>query len=202
MLNCNKTGKKLQDILAEIDQKWQAPNPLRLMFQDEARFGRISDTRRCWCPKPIRPICQAMVAQEYTYAYAAVSVSDGQLDTLILPHVNGDCMQMFLDEVAERHPNERIVMVLDGAGWHQSQSLTLPANLRLLKLPPYSPELELNPVEHLWDNLREKSFHNRVFDSLDVLEGHLETALRDMETNHQRVHSIVAWPWIIKALPN
>lgn len=107
---------------------------------------------------------------------------------------------MFLDEVAERHPNERIVMVLNGAGWHQSQSLTLPANLRLLKLPPYSPEL--NPVEHLWDNLREKSFHNRVFDSLDALEGHLETALRDMETNHQRVHSIVAWPWIIKALPN
>ena len=90
------------------------------MFQDEARFGRISDTRRCWCPKPIRPLCQAMVTQEYTYAYAAVSVSDGQLDTLILPQVNGQCMQLFLDEVASRHPHERIVMVLDGAGWHQS----------------------------------------------------------------------------------
>lgn len=109
-------------------------------------------------------------------------------------------MQLFLDEVAERHPNERIVMVSDGAGWHKSQALTLPANLRLLKLPPYSPEL--NPVEHLWDDLREKSFHNRVFDSLDALEGHLETALRDMETNYQRVYSIVAWPWIIEALSN
>ncbi len=126
------------------------------MFQDEARFGRISDTRRCWCPKPIRPLCQAMVTQEYTYAYAAVSVSDGQLDTLILPHVNGQCMQLFLDEVALRHPHERIVMVLDGAGWHQSESLSLAPNLRLLKLPPYAPEL--NPVEHLWDDLREKSF--------------------------------------------
>jgi len=121
------------------------------MFQDEARFGRISDTRRCWCPKPIRPLCQAMVTQEYTYAYAAVSVSDGQLDTLILPHVNGQCMQLFLDEVASRHPHERIVMVLDGAGWHQSESLSLAPNLRLLKLPPYAPEL--NPVEHLWDDL-------------------------------------------------
>ena len=47
------------------------------MFQDEARFGRISDTRRCWCPKPIRPLCYAMVTQEYTYAYAAVSVAVG-----------------------------------------------------------------------------------------------------------------------------
>ena len=136
----------------------------------------------------------------YTYAYAAVSVRDGQLDTLILPHVNGPCMQIFLDEVASRHPSERIVMVLDGAGWHQSESLLLPPNLRVLKLPPYSPEL--NPVEHLWDDLREKSFCNNVFDSLDALENHLEVALRDMELDHHRVHSIVAWPWIINSLVN
>ena len=91
-------------------------------------------------------------------------------------------------------------MVLDGAGWHQSESLCLAPNLRLLKLPPYSPEL--NPVEHLWDDLREKSFHNRVFDSLEALENHLEAALRDMELDHPRVRSIVAWPWIINSLTN
>jgi transposase len=170
------------------------------MFQDEARFGRISDTRRCWCPKPARPLCQAQVTQEYTYAYAAVAVADGDLDTLILPHVNGDCMQLFLDEVAARHPQDRIVMVLDGAGWHQSQALILANNLRLLTLPPYSPEL--NPVEHLWDELREKSFHNRVFDSIDALEIHLEASLRAMELDHPRVRSIVAWPWIINSLTN
>ena len=170
------------------------------MFQDEARFGRISDTRRCWCPKPARPLCQAMVTQEYTYAYAAVSVADGDLDTLILPHVTGDCMHLFRDEVATRHPQDRIVMVLDGAGWHQSQALT-PANiLRLLTLPPYSPEL--NPVEHLWDDLREKSFHNRIFDSIDALEIHLEASLLAMELDRPRVRSIVAWPWIINSLPN
>jgi hypothetical protein len=190
--------KKLPDLIQEIDRQWQGEAPIRLMFQDEARFGRISDTRRCWCPKPIRPLCQAMVTQEYTYAYAAVSVADGTLDTLILPHVNGDCMQVFLDEVASRHLGDRIVMVLDGAGWHQSESLILASNLRLLKLPPYSPEL--NPVEHLWDELREKSFHNLVFDSLDALENHLEIALHDMELDRERVHSIVAWPWIINSL--
>lgn len=190
--------EKLPDLLKEIDQQWSGTGPIRLMFQDEARFGRISDTRRCWCPKPVRPLCQAMVTQEYTYAYAAVSVADGQLDTLILPQVNGQCMQLFLDEVAQRHPDDRIVMVLDGAGWHQRGALTLAPNLRLLSLPPYSPEL--NPVEHLWDDLREKSFHNRVFDSLTALENHLETALLNMELDRQRVHSIVAWPWIINSL--
>ena len=68
------------------------------MFQDESRFGRISHTRSCWCPKPFRPLTHAMVTQEYTYAYAAVSPGDGVLDTLILPSMNGDCMQIFVDE--------------------------------------------------------------------------------------------------------
>jgi transposase-like protein len=118
-----------------------------------------------------------MVTQEYVYAYAAVSVADGELDTLILPQVNCHCRQLFLDEVASRHPNDRSILALDGAGWYRSHTLKLPHNLRLLMLPPYSPEL--NPVENLWDELREKLFHNRVFDSLDVLENHLEAAMRE-----------------------
>jgi transposase len=179
-------------------QEFPGTGPIRLMFQDEARFGRIADTRRCWCPKPLRPIVQAMVTQEYTYAYAAVSPGDGRLDSLILPHVNGACMHLFLEEVASRYPDERIVMVLDGAGWHKSQQFSLPANLRLWPLPAYAPEL--NPVEHLWDELREKSFHNRVFDSLDALEDPLEEALRALEKDHTRVPSITAWPWIMNAL--
>jgi len=139
-----------------------------------------------------------MVSQQYTYAYAAVSVSDGILDSLILPHVNGACMQLFINEIAARHPGERVVLVMDGAGWHQG--LTEPTNMLLVKLPPYSPEL--NPVEHIWDEVREKYFHNRVFDSLQALEDHLVTALSEMEQDHERVRSIVAWPWIVNALMN
>lgn len=170
------------------------------MFQDEARFGRIADTRRCWCPAPERPLVSAMVTQEYTYAYAAVSPLDGCLDSLILPHVNTACMQVFLNEVAARYPSERIVMILDGAGWHRSGELSEPDNLRLLSLPPYAPEC--NPVEHLWDELREKHFHNRVFDSLDALEDQLEYGLRDLEEHHDTVQSITGWDWIIKLIMN
>jgi transposase len=168
------------------------------LFQDEARFGRISGTRRCWCPRPHRPVVATEVSQEYTYAYATVSVPEGALDSLILPHVNGTCMQIFLDEVAARYPEDRLVMVMDGAGWHRNQDLVIPENMRLLTLPPYSPEL--NPVEHLWDELREKWFHNRVFDSLEALEDHLETGLRSMEGSPEIVRSIVSWPWIIDSL--
>lgn len=99
-----------------------------------------------------------------------------------------------------RHPGEHIVIVLDGAGWHASGELRPPANMRLLSLPPYAPEL--NPVKLIWDELREKRFHNRVFDSLDALEDHLEFALRDFELDAPTIKSIVAWTWIIDALLN
>lgn len=160
------------------------------MFQDEARFGRISDVRRCWAPYPVRPLCQAMLTREYTYAYGAVDVVKGELDSLILPHVNTDCTQTFLDEVAARHANHYIIVVLDGAGWHRSAALKVPPNMRLLPLPPYAPEL--NPVEHLWDELREKYFHNKVFDSIDALEDQLAIGLVALEQDSPRVQSIVA----------
>ncbi len=190
--------KKLGEYIEEIEGNWLGDQPILLLFQDEARFGRISDIRKCWCPKPYRPLCQAMITHEYTYAYAAVSVADGQMDSLILPHVNSACMQIFLDEVAMRHPENRIIMILDGAGWHKAGTLVTPENMKLLHLPPYSPEL--NPVEHLWDELREKYFHNKVFDSIFSLEKHLESSLLSMELDQQKVRSIVAWPWIINAL--
>ena len=93
------------------------------MFQDEARFGRISDLRRCWASKPFRPVYQAILTDEYAYAYGAVDVRTGELYSLILRHVNTECMQLFLDEVSARHPRERIVMVIDGAGWHRSDAM-------------------------------------------------------------------------------
>ncbi|MCB1769612.1 MAG: helix-turn-helix domain-containing protein [Candidatus Competibacteraceae bacterium] len=59
--------------------------PVRLMFQDEARFGRSSDPRRCWAPPGVRPVVGAPVVCQYTDAFAAVSPHDGTLDALILP---------------------------------------------------------------------------------------------------------------------
>ena len=169
-----------------------------MMFQDEARFGRITDVRRCWCPKPHRPMAQAMISQEYTYAYTALTPADGRMDSLVLPYVNGICMDIFLKEIASRYSEERIIMIVDGAGWHKNQNLPLPSNLRLVFLPPYAPEL--NPVEHIWYDLREKFFHNSVFDSIEALEDHLVSALLAYENDSDRVRSITGWDWIIKSL--
>lgn len=138
------------------------------------------------------------ISHKAVYAYGAVSIGTGQVDSLILPRVDTACMQIFLNEVASRYPKEKLVMVLDNAGWHLGKNLKVPKNMRLLPLPPYSPEL--NPMENIWAELREKSFHNRVFASLDEMERRLLDALHEMEASPDRTKSIVNWPWILEAL--
>jgi putative transposase len=191
--------KKLVRIVEqEVVQQGQRGRQLRLMFQDEARFGRINDPRRCWAPKGFRPEVGMQIVREYTYAFGAVSPLDGTLDSLVLPVVTAEAMSIFLEEVARRHPEEFILMFLDGAGWHRANDLIVPDNMRLEALPPYSPQL--NPVEHIWDEIREKWFTNEVFDSLEAVEDRLVEALVALENDKELVASTTSFDWIINCL--
>ena len=169
--------------------------PVRLMFQDEARFGRINEPKRCWAPPGIRPDTPYQVVRESTYVYAAVSPHDGTVDSLILPETNSAAMEIFIKEVARRHPDEFIIMVLDSAGWHIAKQLLLPNNMKLVFLPPYSPQL--NPAEHLWDEIREKWFLNKAFHNLDAVETLLVDALQSLENDKCRAQNITGFNWII-----
>lgn len=135
------------------------------------------------------------VVREYTYVYAAVSPHDGTLDSLVLPVVNAEAMSVFLKEIAGRHRDEFILMVLDGAGWHRANDLLVPENMRLVFLPAYSPQL--NPVEHIWEEIREKWFTNLVFCNLDAVENLLVDALSNLENDELRVLDIAGFNWII-----
>lgn len=188
--------KKLVEIVEqEVVRQGQSGRQLRLMFQDEARFGRINDPRRCWAPKGFRPEVGMQIVREYTYAFGAVSPQDGTLDSLVLPVVTAEAMSIFLGEVTRRHPEEFILMFLDGAGWHRANDLKVPANMRLEALPPYSPQL--NPVEHIWDEIREKWFANEVFNSLDAVEDRLVEALVALENDKELVASATGFDWIV-----
>jgi transposase len=128
---------------------------------------------------------EAQVVREYEYAFAAATPHEGVLDTLVLPTVNTEARSVFLAEVAQRHPNEFILMVLDGAGGHRAKRLQGPANMELIPLPSWSPQL--HPVEHLWDEVREKWFSKRVFASLSAVDEQLVTALLTLENDPQQV---------------
>ena len=165
------------------------------MFQDEARFGRMVRIRRSWAPKPLRPKVDNGYERKFTYVYGAVSPMEGELDWKISEKMNTEQMNLFLEQVSKAHPDEFIVMVVDGASSHRSQALKIPENIRLHRLPGYSPEL--NPQEHVWDELREKEFPNRVFESMEAVINQLETGLPRMAGDAKAMRSLTAWPWIV-----
>ncbi len=149
------------------------------MFQDEGRFGLLGKPRRCWVPLGVRPVVGARLVRKFSYAFAAVSPHDGVMDSLILPWVNAHTMSLFLCAVAQRHLNEFIVMVMDQAGWHIAHDLQVPQNMRLVLLPPWSPEI--NPAEHIWEALREDCVGNTVFVNLDAADKALSAGLLSLE---------------------
>jgi transposase len=164
------------------------------MFQDEARFGRMSDPRACWAPSPHRPVVNLALVREFRYEYAAVSPWDGSLDYMTTEKMNTENMSLFLDQISNAHRHEFIVMVLDGASSHKSKDLAIPENVSLVLLPPYSPEL--NPAEQIWNVLRRNYFANRVFDSLEAATAQAELGLAQMAANKDSTRQLTNWPWI------
>ena len=119
---------------------------------------------------------------------------------MITPQMNTAYMSQFLAQVSVKHRRDFIIMVVDGASSHVAKDLIVPKNIRLLRLPPYAPEL--NPQEHVWDELREKEFPNRVFDSMDRVREQLEAGLPRLAADRKTLRSLTAWPWIHSLILN
>jgi hypothetical protein len=168
------------------------------MFQDEARFGRMVRIRRCWSPAPLRPVVRNAYQREYTYVYGAVGPKAGCFDWMLSSHMNTVQMGVFLSRVSLAHPGCFIIIVVDGASSHVSKELQIPENMRLLQLPPYSPEL--NPCENIWDDLREKLFPNRVYSSMEEVKRQLEVGLPAFSADSSRIQSMTGRDWIINAI--
>ena len=194
MLPCRMNSKKLPEAVEAACLKNEDQLPLRLIFQDEARFGRISDPRSCWAPAPHRPVVDLALVREFRYEYAAVSPWDGSLDFMTAEKMNTETMSRFLEQVSQAHQDQFIVMVVDGASSHRSKELEIPKNVSLVRLPPYSPEL--NPAEQIWNLLRRNYFANRVFGSLDAATAQAKSGLAEMAANKLATRQLTNWPWI------
>jgi putative transposase len=168
------------------------------MFQDEAGFGRINKPKRCWCPAGVRPNVPCHHIREYRYLYGAVSPTDGDLFALVMPYTNTVCMNVFLRELSKAYLDDYILLVIDNAAWHSSGALQVPENILLYPLLPYTPEL--NPIEMIWDEVREKGFRNEIFTSLEKVIIRLCNCVRTLMSNPTRVASITHRSWLIDAL--
>ena len=105
------------------------------------------------------------------YLYSAVNIKDGDHFTFLMPKVNTTCMNLYLKELSKRSKDKKLIIVMDRASWHKSQGLELPKNIKIILLPPYSPEL--NPVERLWQYIKMNTIKNKVYQKLEDLENHI-----------------------------
>src|SRR5438067_13537027 len=119
------------------------------------------------------------------------------MTSLILPSADTEMMGLFLEHVSATYEKYFVVMQVDQASWHVTKDLKIPENIRLIAQPAYSPEL--NPVEHIWEEIREKAFSNRAFVSLDAVIDTLCDQLRQLEDNSKLLHSMTYFPHFRKA---
>lgn len=147
-----------------------------LLFFDEGRFGFKPEVGRRWGRKGGSKRVVVRPGYRNFYVFSAVSPTSGQHFSLLLPWVSTDMMSLYLRELKSYFGTRDLIVVLDQAGWHVSTSLEVPPNIKLIFLPPYSPEL--NPVERLWQWLKRHYVRNRWFESLEQMMDHVAEALQ------------------------
>lgn len=168
---------------------------MKVFFEDEARFGRMYDPIHCWAPPGVRPRVLRQRVREYTHVFSAACPADGETFSMILPYADTQMMTLFLQRFSTHYAHHRIVMVMDGAAWHRATALGQFENIRIIYQPAYSPEV--NPVEHLWEHLREKYLGNLFWSSMEDLEQALYDALVEVAADSQTIQSLVGFHWAI-----
>jgi transposase len=171
-----------------------AGRPVRVWMADESRYGLHSFTRRCWSLSGVRVVKPSQQKYQWGYVYGALEVVSGAAEFRFMPSVNLDFSRDFLQQIAERDPEAEHVVIWDQAGFHQRPGAkTLPERIHVLPLPPYSPEL--NPVEKLWDVIKD-AVANRVYTALGRIEGALTEALRPFWESSERTLRLVGTGWL------
>lgn len=168
---------------------------VRIWVMDEHRYGLISHQRRCWGLRRVRPHAPYRTRYEWGYVASALEV-EGKHEAVcvFLPAVSKEASACFLQQVAQSDVHALHVVIQDQAGFHlRHGDAQVPANVRLLPLPPYSPEL--NPAERVGDLIKDAT-GNRVFATLSQLEAAIEAELKPLWTTPQRVRSLIGDGWI------
>ena len=143
--------------------------PVEIWFQDEARVGQQGSLSYVWAPIGSRPPAVRDNRHDSVYIFGAICPTREVGAAIIMPAANTEAMNEHLAEISTQvRPNAHAVLVCDGAGWHQrGKKLKVPANITLIPLPPYSPEL--NSMENVWYYLRANKLSLLVWESYEAM---------------------------------
>ena len=150
---------------------------------------------RVWAERGSRPRAPRDQRYDWAYLFGAVCPARDIGAALVLPKADAEAMNLHLAEISRIVASgSHAVVLLDGAGWHQTGGkLKVPDNISLLKLPAYSPEL--NPAENIWQFLRQNHLSNRVFDGYDAIVDACCNAWNALAAEPGRIQSIATRPW-------
>jgi putative transposase len=167
---------------------------------DEARIGQKGRLTHVWYQKGVRPRGLRQQGFASAHLFGAVCPERDAGVALVLPEVSTRAMGLVLAELARAVPaGVHAVLVLDRAGWHVSADLVVPANLTLVHLPPYSPEL--NPVERVWLHLRERWLSHRVLaGGYEAVVDAAGAAWNALTAEPGRLRSLTSYPWLPRSV--
>jgi transposase len=171
---------------------------IRTYHQDEARFGQKGTMARVWAPRGTRPRAVRQTGFTSLYVLAAVCAATGAVSALIMPEMNIEVINLFLEQFSRELPaGVHAVMIWDGAGFHTGGDLVVPSNVSLIQLPPYSPEL--NPVENLWHYLRSHHWSNRRYRDYDELQDEAVRSLCAVREDIETIKTVCNAPYLQKS---
>ena len=167
---------------------------MELWWQDEARVGQKNSITRRWARRGTRPRAPHDQRTKWAYIFGAICPKKGKGAALVMPWCDTPAMAAHLAEIsAAVDPGAHAVLMLDQAGWHMSAKLAVPDNITLLPLPPRSPEL--NPVENVWQFMRDNWLSNRVFKSYDDIVALCCDAWNNLTDRPWKIMSIGMRKW-------
>ena len=141
--------------------------------------------------KGIKPICTFQQVFKSLYLFGAFSPITGDHFELELPYCNTNTFQIFLNEFSTSSPDEYKILLLDNGSFHKGVKLSIPDNVALLFIPPYSPEL--NPAEKIWWKMK-RAFTGKLHKTLDNVSEFIKNEVAVLTGEH--VKSICKFEYI------
>jgi len=181
--------------LAKVRRALPKGTPIEIWFQDEARIGQKNKITRRWARRGTWPSAPKDQRAKSAYIFGAICPEHGKGAGLVLPFCNTQTMTLHLAEIALAiAPGAHAVVLMDQAGWHMTDKLDVPGNISIIALPAKCPEL--NPVENIWQFMRDNWLSNRVFTSHDNIVDHCCEAWNKLVDQPWRIMTIGHRKWV------
>ena len=186
-----RSSKKLPDLINSfrIGLDKDKYDSLNIYFQDESRFGLMTKQKRVLVSKGVEPVGKYQHSYKWLWLWGSFSPLTGDAFYWETSNVGNDIFEAYLKALSDQNPRELKLLVIDNAGFHACQSIEVPENIRLIRIPAYAPEL--NPAEKVWQWMKDK-VSMKYFPEISDLQEKITVMVNEL--NPDLIKSITGYP--------